>query len=101
MRPKPFFEELPSNADPSRLAGIEHVYVFDIAGEGRWKVVLHDGKLTVSEGAEDDGDVVFSMSAETFDRITDHKQNPMLAYMTGKVKVTGDVKAAMDLQNIL
>jgi putative sterol carrier protein len=101
MLPKPFFEELPAKADPQRLAGIEHIYVFDIAGEGRWQVQIHDGKLTVAEGADGDGDVTFSMSAETFDRITDRKQNPMLAYMTGKVKVSGDIKAATDLQNIL
>jgi len=101
MRPRPFFDELPGKVDPERLKGVEHVYVFDIAGEGRWQVELHDGKLVVTEGAEGDGDVVFSMSADTFDRITERKQNPMLAYMTGKVKVSGDVKAAMDLQNIL
>ncbi len=101
MQPKPFFAELPDEADPEKIAGITHVYVFDIAGEGRWQVELLDGKLVVTEGAEGDGDVLFSMSADTFDRITDRKQNPMLAYMTGKVKVSGDIKAAMDLQNIL
>jgi len=101
MLPKPFFEELPASVDPERIAGVEHTYVFDIAGEGRWQVVLHDGKLTVTEGADDDGDVMFSMSADTFDRITDRKQNPMVAYMTGKVKVSVDIKAAADLQKIL
>jgi putative sterol carrier protein len=101
MQPRPFFAELPDEADPERIAGIERVYVFEIAGEGRWEVELRDGKLTVKEPAEGDGDVLFSMSADTFDRITDRKQNPMLAYMTGKIKVSGDIKAAMDLQNIL
>jgi putative sterol carrier protein len=101
MMPKPFFEELPGEVEPERLAGIDHSYVFDVAGEGRWQVDIHDGKLTVTEGAEGDGDVKFAMSAETFDRVTERKQNPMVAYMTGKIKVTGDVKAAMDLQKIL
>ena len=101
MQAKQFFEELPGKADPGRIAGVEHTFVFDIAGEGRWLVELHDGKLTVTEGSDADGDVVFSMSAETFDRITERKQNPMMAYMTGKVKVSGDVTAAMDLQKIL
>ena len=101
MMPKPFFEELPGEVAPERLAGIDHSYVFDVAGEGRWLVEIHDGELTVTEGAEGDGDVKFSMSAETFDRVTERKQNPMVAYMTGKIKVTGDVKAAMDLQKIL
>ena len=38
------------------------------------------------------------MSGETFERIRPGKQNPMMAYMTGKLKVTGDVRAAMALQ---
>ena len=101
MRAKEFFAELPEKADPARIAGIEHVYVFDVTGEGVWLVQLHDGKLTVTEGPDHDGDVKFTLSGETFDRITERKQNPMIAYMTGKVKVSGDIKAAADLQKIL
>ena len=43
----------------------------------------------------------FTLSGDTFDRITERKQNPMIAYMTGKVKVSGDISAAADLQKIL
>jgi putative sterol carrier protein len=101
MRAKQFFEELPGKVDPARIAGIEHGYVFDVTGEGVWLVQIHEGKLTVTEGPAVDGDVRFTLSGDTFDRITERKQNPMLAYMTGKVKVSGDVKAAADLQKIL
>jgi putative sterol carrier protein len=101
MKPREFFAELPEKADPARLAGIEHSYVFDVTGEGVWLVRLHEGKLTVSENPDHDGDVKFTLSGDTFDRITERKQNPMIAYMTGKVKVSGDVKAAADLQKIL
>jgi putative sterol carrier protein len=45
--------------------------------------------------------VKFTLSGETFDRITERKQNPMIAYMTGKVKVSGDIAAAANLQKIL
>ena len=101
MRAKQFFEELPGKVDPARIAGIEHRYAFDVTGEGVWLVQIRDGKLTVTEGPTVDGDVRFTLSGDTFDRITERKQNPMLAYMTGKVKVSGDVKAASDLQRIL
>ena len=101
MKPREFFAELPEKADPARIAGIEHSYVFDVTGEGVWLIELHDGKMTITENPDRDGDVKFTLSGETFDRITERKQNPMLAYMTGKVKVSGDVKAASDLQRIL
>jgi putative sterol carrier protein len=102
MRARQFFEqELPTKVDPERIAGITGSYVFDVTGEGTWLVELADGKLTVTESPDTDGDVKFTLSGDTFDRITDRKQNPMVAYMTGKVKVSGDIKAAADLQKIL
>jgi putative sterol carrier protein len=102
MKAKPFFEEeLPTKADPERIKDVEGSYVFDVTGEGVWLVRLHEGKLTVTENPDTDGDVRFTLSGETFDRITERKQNPMLAYMTGKVKVSGNIKAAADLQKIL
>ena len=101
MRAKQFFEELPGKVDPGRIAGIEHEYVFDVTGEGVWLVEIHGGKLTVTDSPDGDGNVKFTLSGDTFDRITERKQNPMIAYMTGKVKVSGDIKAAADLQKIL
>ena len=101
MKPREFFAELPEKADPARIAGIEHSYVFDVTGEGVWLIELHDGKMTITENPDRDGDVKFTLSGETFDRITERKQNPMIAYMTGKVKVSGDISAAADLQKIL
>ena len=101
MRAREFFAELPEKTDPARIAGLEHSYIFDVTGEGVWLVRLHEGKLTVTENPDGEAEVRFTLSGDTFDRITERKQNPMLAYMTGKVKVTGDVGAAADLQKIL
>ena len=99
--PAEFFDSLPNRADPERLAGIDNSYLFDITGEGRWLVEVHDGKVTVTEDPQGTADVVFTTSGETFERIQARKQNPMTAYMTGKLKVTGDISAAMALQSIL
>ena len=101
MRAKEFFAELPAKVDPERIAGIDAGYVFDVTGEGVWLVELRDGKLNVTESPTGDGDVRFTLSGDTFDRITERKQNPMIAYMTGKVKVSGDIGAAANLQKIL
>ena len=37
-------------------------------------------------------------SSATFDRIVAGEQNPMTAYMTGKLKIDGDLGAAMKLK---
>jgi putative sterol carrier protein len=94
-----FFANLESQADASKTAGMSNSYVFDIDGAGQWKVDVDDGKVSVSEGGGD-ADVTISASQETFQKIVDGEVNPTSAYMTGKLKIKGDMGAAMKLQKL-
>ncbi len=94
-----FFQTLESRVDETRTAGMHSSYLFDIDGAGTWKVEVDDGKVTVSEGG-DDADVTISTTEETFAKIASGEQNPTSAYMTGKLKVKGDMGAAMKLQKL-
>ena len=97
MAAKEFFDSLPSRADASKLAGMSNSYLFDIEGEGQWLVTVADGAINVNEGGGD-ADATIETSAETFDKIVAGEQNPTTAYMTGKLKIKGDMGAAMKLQ---
>jgi putative sterol carrier protein len=94
-----FFEGLPSRVDPSRIAGMNNTYVFDIEGAGAWTVAIADGAIDVTEGVSD-ADCTFSASEESFQKIVAGEQNPTTAYMTGKLKIKGDMGAAMKLQKL-
>jgi putative sterol carrier protein len=94
-----FFEGLPSRIDPSRIAGMRNSYVFAIDGAGTWTVRVEDGAVTVDEG-EQAADCTISAGEETFRKIVSGEQNPTTAYMTGKLKVKGDIGAAMKLQKL-
>ena len=94
-----FFEGLPGRVAAERIAGMTNTYVFDIEGAGVWTVAVADGAITVTEGAGD-ADCTFSASEESFEKIVAGEQNPTTAYMTGKLKIKGDVGAAMKLQKI-
>jgi putative sterol carrier protein len=94
-----FFANLASRADPSKTAGMTNSYVFDIEGAGQWKVDVDDGTISVAEGGGD-ADVTISTSQETFEKIVAGEQNPTSAYMTGKLKIKGDMGAAMKLQKL-
>jgi putative sterol carrier protein len=94
-----FFQNLESRADSSKTAGMTNSFLFDIDGAGKWKVDVDDGKVTVTEG-EGDADATISATAETFQKIVSGEQNPTSAYMTGKLKVKGDMGAAMKLQKL-
>ena len=99
MAAKDFFDSLSTRADAEKLAGMNNSYLFDIEGAGKWTVRVEDGKVSVSEGGED-ADAVISTSGETFEKIISGDQNPTSAYMTGKLKVKGDMGAAMKLQKL-
>ena len=94
-----FFEGLESRVDASKTTGMNNSYVFDIEGAGTWKVDVRDGRVSVAEGSGD-ADCTISASEETFQKIARGEQNPTTAYMTGKLKVKGDMGAAMKLQKL-
>jgi putative sterol carrier protein len=96
---KDFFDSLASRADASRTAGMTNSYLFDIEGAGKWTVNVNDGKISVTEGGEE-ADAVITTSQATFEKIVSGEQNPTSAYMTGKLKVKGDMGAAMKLQKL-
>ncbi|HEY2073008.1 MAG TPA: SCP2 sterol-binding domain-containing protein [Gaiellaceae bacterium] len=94
-----FFANLASRADSSKTAGMTNSYLFEIEGAGEWTVDVDDGTVTVKEGSGD-ADVTIATSQETFEKIIAGDQNPTSAYMTGKLKVKGDMGAAMKLQKL-
>ena len=99
MSARDFFDTLETRVDRSKTAGMNNSYLFDIDGAGQWKVDVQDGDVKVTEGPED-ADVTISTSEETFDKIVTGEQNATSAYMTGKLKVKGDMGAAMKLQKL-
>ena len=94
-----FFDGLAARVSTDRIAGMSNTYVFDIEGAGAWTVAIADGALTVTDGAGE-GDCTISASEESFEKIVSGEQNPTTAYMTGKLKIKGDMGAAMKLQKL-
>ena len=99
MAAKDFFDSLETRADASKTAGMNNSYLFDIEGEGQWLVTVADGRVSVAEGSGE-ADATITTSAETFEKIVAGDQNPTTAYMTGKLKIKGDMGAAMKLQKL-
>ncbi len=96
---KEFFDGLEARVDDSKTAGMNNSYLFDIEGAGKWTVDVRDGKLTVTEGG-DSADCEISASEETFSKVMGGEMNATTAYMTGKLKIKGDMGAAMKLQKL-
>ncbi|SDF77213.1 SCP2 sterol-binding domain-containing protein [Sulfitobacter delicatus] len=69
---------------------------FDIEGEG---AVMMDE--TGARAADEEADVTLSADAETFQSILEGDTNPTSAFMTGKLKIDGDMGMAMKLAAVL
>jgi len=94
-----FFESLETRVDPAKAKGMTASYKFNIDGAGSWNVDVDDGKVTVVENGGE-ADTTISTSDETFMKIAKGEQNPTAAYMSGKLKVSGDLGQAMKLQKL-
>jgi putative sterol carrier protein len=93
------FEHIDARRDPAKLAGLEHSYLFDVEGEGRWLVVVHEGKVVVAEGGSV-ADVTITVASDTLDRIASGRENPAMAFASGKLTISGDMEAAQRLQDL-
>ena len=98
MTAQEFFETLPGRVDSSKLAGMNNSYLFEINGS-QWKVDVRDGNLEVTEGGGE-ADTTISASEEDFQKIASGDLNATAAYMSGKLKIKGDMGAAMKLQKL-
>jgi len=60
--------------------------------------MLNTSLTVIENGGE--ADTTISTSDETFMKIAKGEQNPTAAYMSGKLKVSGDLGQAMKLQKL-
>lgn len=66
-------------------------------------IVYVDGKGDNNQVSTDDkdADCVISTSMDTFMKLRNGDLNPMMAVMTGKIKIKGDMSIAMKLQSLM
>ncbi len=99
MTAQEFFASLPERVDASKIAGMQNTFVFDVQDVGQWTVSVEDGTVSVTEGVSE-ADCTISASEETLVKIAKGEANPTTAYMTGKLKIQGDMGAALKLQKL-
>lgn len=85
---KKFLFDLPQKANPDALEGLSTLFHFDVADAGQFTVKLDNGKLEVSEGLTGEPSCKVTTSAESFSKLISGDLNPMMAMMTGKLKIS-------------
>ena len=103
--PTEVFTEINSRleADPSKVANMNATYAFDLSGDdgGEYHIVLKDGKGEAGPGAPADPNITITMAANDFVDLAMGKLDGTMAFMSGKLKIKGDMGLAMKLQSVL
>ncbi len=96
------FERMPSQFQADKAGDMNAVILFDLSGEGggQWSVAIADGACDVQVGAADSPKATVRMDAGDYKDMITGKLNPMMAFMSGKVKVEGDLNTVMKFQQL-
>ncbi len=99
---KEIFEKMPDAFQKDVAAGMNAVYQFDITGDGggKWYAAIENGELTISEGEHDSPSLTVTMGDQDYIDMSTGKLNGQVAFMTGKLKIKGDMGLALKMQQI-
>jgi putative sterol carrier protein len=95
------FEEMAKRFLPGKAAGKTAVIQYDITlpeGIQTYQVVVADGTCATGPGAGKEASVTLALSAPDFLRLISGKLNGMTAFMSGKLKLKGDMMLAQTMQ---
>ena len=97
------FDMLANRPVPEQAADINATLQFDLGGEGggQWYLAVAEGKVSTAAGMAPNPQLTLSVSAADYLALFNGQLNPMNAFMTGKLKVKGDMALAMRLQKFL
>jgi Holliday junction resolvasome RuvABC ATP-dependent DNA helicase subunit/putative sterol carrier protein len=97
---KTIFSAMPANFNPDAARGMDAVIQFNLggAGGGTWHVTIKNGACLVTEGAHASPNMTMTMAASDYVDMINGKLNGQIAFMSGKLKIAGDMGLVMKMQ---
>jgi putative sterol carrier protein len=90
---------MPKAFRPESAEGVDTVLQYHLTGEegGDWYAIIKDRQCEVHEGIHDVPKMTLTAEALDYKDVILGKTNAMQAFMTGKIKLEGDLMMAMKL----
>ncbi|XP_055886385.1 hydroxysteroid dehydrogenase-like protein 2 [Biomphalaria glabrata] len=97
------FKQMDAMLSEDLVQDIKASYQFDLSGseQGTWYLDLKSGKGSVGQTAIEKPDCIMSCDSQLFLDMFAGKASPTTSFMTGKLKIKGDMKAAMKLERLM
>lgn len=89
--------------DTSYVEDVNAIYQFDIKDEdpGVYQLVLKGEDSYTAEGEKETPDCTLQLAGDDFVKLANGELNGTQAFMTGKLKIKGNMGLALKLQSIL
>ncbi|MGA9919842.1 MAG: SCP2 sterol-binding domain-containing protein [Candidatus Dormiibacterota bacterium] len=99
LSPQEIIDQIPAAFQADKAEGIESTFQFDITGPqgGHWYAEIKDSRCQVTQGTSASANITITMSDENFVKLITGKLDGTMAFMTGKLKLKGDMGLAMRL----
>ncbi len=96
------FTEMASRFIPAKAEGVNAVIQFNLSGDngGLFWLKIADGKCESGEGQAEAPKMTLKAAADDWHAVSTGKMNAMQAFMSGKLKIEGDMGIAMKLQTM-
>ena len=96
---KESFDAMSSRFRADKATGTSAVIQYDVSGDGggTWNAAIKDGTCTVTPGAATSPNLTLSISAQDWLDMLSGKQSGQMLFMSGKLKIKGDMGLAMKL----
>jgi putative sterol carrier protein len=96
---KETFDAMAGKFRADKAAGVNATIQYDITGDqaGTWNAVIKDGTCTVNPGAAAAPSLTLAMSSQDWLDMVGGKLSGQMAFMSGKLKLKGDMGLAMKI----
>jgi len=88
--------------NPAMAKGVNAVIQLNASGDGggNYQMKIEDGKAALAEGVAPSPSVTINVAAQDWLDISSGKLDPTKAFMTGKLKISGDLGLMMRFQRM-
>jgi putative sterol carrier protein len=93
---------LQEHFNPEAAAGLNKILQLNLSGDeaGKWAIKIANQTCELIPDGVEKPDLTLSLADKDWIAIAEGKLDPMNAYMTGKLKATGDITLAMRIPSI-
>lgn len=91
---------LNSRFNSAAAEDMDNVFQFSIEDGETYHIVVKAGSCSVFEGEHDDPDITLVMNTETFAGIASGEMDGMQAFMSGQLRIEGDMMLATRISEL-